>query len=208
MNKTGPPSAISPPDTPRTSVADTSRSSSTETFRVSTENPFENPQYVQVREDTKSTAASSSSFPPTPKGVTKGNGTAERPVLHMEDTISRSNQPPRPLGLPPPTTPPPASLGTVPQRQELNEEAQKTGKRWWTEWLCGCREDEGDQVYTNLSIPSVLLKDLFRRQDIQTRWNDRLNGQGGLRKIFNTLIYMLWTDSFIAFHQIYHPAYI
>ena len=155
MDETGPPSASSPPDTPRTSVADTPRSSSTDPFQGSTENPFENPQYVEVRQESSSTltTASESAFPPTPKDVIK------RPV-GVEETSPRKVGPPQPLGLPIPANLPPPPRETVPQRQALERGVEGTGKRWWTEWLCGCREDEADQVCDYLNMPDDVVERL------------------------------------------------
>jgi hypothetical protein len=143
MDEGGPPSVA---DTPRTSLADTPRTSSTDTFPASPNNPFENPQYVEVpQESSIMSPTSSSSLTTTVKSADRNNSVAAHAILQVPDSLARKQPPPKPLGLPPPTSPPPPP-GAIPQRREMEEEVERKGKRWWTEWLCGCREDGDDQV--------------------------------------------------------------
>lgn len=72
----------------------------------------------------------------------------------------REHPPPQPLDLPEPRSPPlpdgtpaavrppePTPPPTVTQReQEHEEEVHVPEKRWWTDWLCGCREGGDNQA--------------------------------------------------------------
>lgn len=118
---------------------------------------------------------SSSPPPPTPAALDMGvspfddsksvpTPTAlKRPTLQADHAITSAPPPPQPLNLPPPKTPPPRMLSpgiTSPPSPTPNPSVTGSGnadanepqwkKRWWTDWLCGCREgpDRGgdDQV--------------------------------------------------------------
>ena len=120
---------------------------------------------------------SSSPPPPTPAAVDIGvspfddsnsvpTPTApKRPTLQVKSVSTSGHPPPQPLGLPPPKTPPPRVMtpgvtsppGPTPQpsatrsSNEDDDGNEHTWRnRWWTDWLCGCREgpDRGgdDQV--------------------------------------------------------------
>ena len=154
----GPPSASSPIDTPRTSTADTPRTSSINPFVALPENPFENSQYAEVPQGSSSimSPASSGSIPARAKSG-DGNGTPGQPILQVPDSLSQKHPPPRPLNLPLPASPPlPPRTGA--QRQEMVAEVEGKGKQWWTDWLCGCREEGDDQVCTTIrSIRGICL---------------------------------------------------
>lgn len=146
------------------SVADTPRTPSTDALTASPENPFENPQYAEVPHESSSimTPTSSTSLTMTTKSV-GGNIVPEQAILQVPDSVVRKQPPPKPLGLPQPLSPPPR-LGAVPQlqRQEMAaEEIERKGKRWWTEWLCGCREDGDDQVCVRLGITRHVIDKVF-----------------------------------------------
>lgn len=72
------------------------------------------------------------------------------------DPLPRSHPPPQPLDLPKPRTPPPRN--SIPHTDRPPEpiaapnvnagvgEEDASDKRWWTDWLCGCRQDGDNQA--------------------------------------------------------------
>ena len=82
---------------------------------------------------------------------------------------SKSHPPPKPLDLPEPRSPPPRTgtphANTPPEpippptiaAAEIHEE-ELPEKRWWTDWLCGCRERQEDQVSSSrfTHVPCLL----------------------------------------------------
>ena len=80
--------------------------------------------------------------------------TAKRPALGRQDSL-RAQSPPKPLDLPVPRSPPPRTQTPhanrppepiPPPKIQHAEEEEETDKRWWTDWLCGCREGGDNQV--------------------------------------------------------------
>lgn len=79
-----------------------------------------------------------------------------------------SAPPPMPLDLPPPKTPPPrmrtpgattvssppgrVSAPSTAHRMEQEQEGPEREHRWWTDWLCGCREEKDRD---NVRLPSL-----------------------------------------------------
>lgn len=69
---------------------------------------------------------------------------------------TRSHPPPQPLDIPEPRTPPPRTGSphtnrppepiAPPSVSEIAQEEELPEKRWWTDWLCGCREHGDNQV--------------------------------------------------------------
>ena len=91
--------------------------------------------------------------------------TSDRPTLQATSSFSGKGShplaqppPPMPLDIPPPKTPPPRTPSTLPvstppkpksepslrQRQGSGDGEGEEEKRWWTDWLCGCRESGRD----------------------------------------------------------------
>lgn len=79
---------------------------------------------------------------------------ARKPSLGRKDSL-RAQSPPKPLDLPVPRSPPPLSDTShvnhppepiPPPKVQHVEEEEVPEKRWWTDWLCGCRESGDDQV--------------------------------------------------------------
>lgn len=115
-----PQSAPNSPDrTPRNSI-------------FQTDNPFENPDY------TVPGMISLNSPPRTPDiDGSKSNG------RRSAKKGKRSQlEPPQPLDLPTPITP----LGAEERCLQLEMEREQRRNRWWTELLCGCREEGEEQV--------------------------------------------------------------
>jgi len=136
MDETGPPSASSPMDTPRASTADTPRASTAE-------NPFDNPAYQEAQSDALMTAASPGSLPSTPKAVAEKEPTPERPILQATRASFIKHPPPKPLDLPAPMS----QAERVQQEEaELEGEEEAKPRKWWTEWLCGLREEGDNQA--------------------------------------------------------------
>lgn len=85
------------------------------------------------------------------------------PSLSRSSSYTRSHPPPQPLDLPKPRTPPPRTSSSSPHASrppepipplvvsQREEEEEQPESRWWTDWLCGCRERGDNQVRT----PSV-----------------------------------------------------
>lgn len=109
--------------------------------RQQEKSPFDDPLTLTPEaEDGRPTLQATSSF----------SGPGSHPLAQLP--------PPMPLDLPPPKTPPPLGRAPKPvlklhqpaatsspnagagQVQEVQEE----DKRWWTDWLCGCRESGRD----------------------------------------------------------------
>ncbi|KAF8590988.1 hypothetical protein K439DRAFT_1611630 [Ramaria rubella] len=136
MDETGPPSASSPAGTPRTSLLPDTPSPFPHT------NPFENPQEEEKIPGSIMTAASSDSLPNTTANSVP-NGATERPILQVRGSSYTNHPPPQPLDLP-------TSASSLPQdgwrSQQVDTEEEDGGKRWWTDWLCGCREHGDNQA--------------------------------------------------------------
>lgn len=126
-------------------------------------NTAETPAIMQESDSQKTLAGDDAVVAPDPK----------RPSLGRSP--SSKQPPPKPLDLPAPRSPPPRT-GTphadrppepIPppdatgHESELEEDVPP--KRWWTDWLCGCREGGDHQVNYLSSRPvSVDLTSLFR----------------------------------------------
>lgn len=87
---------------------------------------------------------------------------------------SRPHPPPQPLDIPQPRSPPPRSgtpttntppeLIAPPTVTAGVHEEELPEKRWWTDWLCGCRERHDDQVSTHVRyLPLLHLSNDFDR---------------------------------------------
>lgn len=97
---------------------------------------------------------------------TDGSGDGMTPLTPTQESF---RQPPRPepLDLPRPRTPPPrvytpgVSRPPEPTRAPTMEagggsQTEEKPVRWWTEWLCGCREHGEEQVCPALCSKSLL----------------------------------------------------
>ncbi|EPQ57502.1 hypothetical protein GLOTRDRAFT_110604 [Gloeophyllum trabeum ATCC 11539] len=94
------------------------------------------------------------SIPPTPAAAPDGADGADYTSgrLHPDRRISSGKPPPppKPLDLPEPRAPPPRSGTPVANRPPepipspvpvpVEQEEDEPPTRWWTDWLCGCRE--------------------------------------------------------------------
>lgn len=102
-----------------------------------------------------------------------------------QNNKSRPPPPPQPLNLPQPRSPPPHSgtphINQAPEpippptvTEEVHEE-ELPEKRWWTDWLCGCRAERDDQVRSCVyrARGETLLTDPFRLLE-RTHSNDEL----------------------------------
>ncbi|KIP11522.1 hypothetical protein PHLGIDRAFT_124689 [Phlebiopsis gigantea 11061_1 CR5-6] len=99
---------------------------------------------IMQEADPAKVALSEESGSPTSRG--------KRPSLGRDNSV-RQHPPPQPLDLPAPRSPPPRTQtphanrppepipSPAPTPHQL--EPDEPPKRWWTDWLCGCRE-EGD----------------------------------------------------------------
>lgn len=103
------------------------------------------------------------------------DGAAKEPSNKQRNHKRRSKRksyipPPQPLDIPQPLTPPPRTGSPHANRPPepipapaISEAAQEqeeevSDKRWWTDWLCGCREHGDNQVSDSMAISlSVLI---------------------------------------------------
>ncbi|GJJ06568.1 hypothetical protein Clacol_000761 [Clathrus columnatus] len=113
-------SPTSPDRTPRNSTV------------FQTDNPFENPDYAV------SGTISLNTPPQTPNLEGSNVGSRKKKKKGKRNQL----EPPRPLDLPLPITPPSAEE----RRLQLEMEREQRQKKWWTEWLCGCREEGEEQA--------------------------------------------------------------
>ncbi|KAI0344560.1 hypothetical protein BDW22DRAFT_1060402 [Trametopsis cervina] len=119
------------------------------------ENPFATPNASTVSLNTPGDSAiMTEASDSTGKDI---SGSLTVPTASSHDkSKSRSHPPPQPLGLPEPRSPPPRTgtphasrppepipPPTIPA--EVQEE-ELPDKRWWTDWLCGCRERGDNQT--------------------------------------------------------------
>ena len=98
---------------------------------------------------------------------------AKRPAqtLTRDTSILRHHPPPQPLDLPAPRSPPPKThtphanrppepisppTATPSHSDPVELEQDLPPKRWWTDWLCGCREGGDHQVRVSLSLTLYL----------------------------------------------------
>lgn len=138
-------------------------------FTPEPENPFTTPMASVVSlntpddsaimtESTSSAANELSDSVTTPTAAAPG------------DSSPRSHPPPQPLDLPKPRTPPPRN-GTphadrppepiaAPNVNAGVREEEASDKRWWTDWLCGCRQDGDHQVRKHVRRVQMILRDL------------------------------------------------
>lgn len=79
---------------------------------------------------------------------------SQRPSLGRQGS-TRAQSPPRPLDLPAPRSPPPRTETphanrppepTQPPKLQRADVEEEPERRWWTEWLCGCRESGENQA--------------------------------------------------------------
>lgn len=168
MAEAGPPYASSPTDTPRNSTSETLHTPPPPP-RPPSDNPFNNPTYTErgtEPEDALMMAASPGSLPPTPKASANSNSSPQRPILQVRGSSYVRHPPPKRLDLPTPTSPPsqPANpMASQQQEAEMDDGGNERRKEWWTEWLCGCREDGDNQVCSrNVPGAQLALMALFR----------------------------------------------
>lgn len=131
------------------------------------DNPFEDTVSGSPFNDShRSAVMDASSLPPTPAAREEKRtprqpvSVVDRPLLQATSSFSRP-PPPEPLDIPPPRTPPPSTaipaINRPPEpvasptvRESEPEDEPRSIPRWWTDWLCGCREgsdrDGDDQV--------------------------------------------------------------
>jgi len=133
---------------PRTASSDTAFSPIQRSLSPA-DNPFEPPDTATPLNTNWSTTAAvmtPSSPPDNTSPFADSASVPSKPTLEASASFTHEPPPaPMPLGLPPPKTPPPR----IPSPGEINEDGRghhptASGKehRWWTEWLCGCREGE------------------------------------------------------------------
>ena len=139
------------------------------------EPPLENSQSVNSAVMRPSSPPPSTSMQPHLLGESETSAFKEsagqRPILRK--IWSSRHPPPLPLDIPSPKTPPPRAITPsvakppkpipppmlLPQEHDAHESEQE--HRWWTDWLCGCREgpDRGgdDQVNYFLNFLSFIV---------------------------------------------------
>jgi hypothetical protein len=113
--------------------------------------------------------------PATSENNTLGLTLTSSPASTEPPPQTRLPAPPQPLSIPPPKTPPPFSGSPDNTREaptavpDLTDDEEPGQHRWWTEWLCGCREgpDRGgdNQVSLVVNLERNMLKRLTRRAE-------------------------------------------
>ena len=146
LNHPPSPSASAPPS-PTPSTPDISI-----TAPDSPQDPFANPTQGSPFEDTSQPTAAGSQTLLKPPGKSRVFAASASKQARVQVP------PPKPLGLPPPRTPPPP-LDAVPHEavaQGVEEDVREV--RWWHEWLCGCGEgsDRGGDNQASLFFFCVL----------------------------------------------------
>ncbi|KAI0682752.1 hypothetical protein BC835DRAFT_843698 [Cytidiella melzeri] len=99
------------------------------------ENPFRTPMASTVSLNTPGDSAIMTEISDTSTGELSDS---PQTPTNAESQKYRSHPPPQPLDLPKPKSPPPHTV-------DIHEE-ELPDKRWWTDWLCGCRDRHGDQA--------------------------------------------------------------
>ena len=194
----GPPSlSPNPTDEGRSSSPGSAAPSSPTPSSVSTNNPFEDPRYTLSE---------------------NGNGGGESiPINTLNNSRSKSGRvnskrraqsPPRPLGLPDPVSLDPAA-GEARRSEMEQEEGPTVARRWWTDWLCGCREEADEQVRHLRDFRCYLLTKNFL-----VGWTDKSDGMklrycGHCFDAYEPRLFYMWTDSFIALeHRSIPPFFL
>ncbi|KIJ39501.1 hypothetical protein M422DRAFT_32736 [Sphaerobolus stellatus SS14] len=120
------PLETSPPPTPspNPNLHANGTADSSSVHSLSNNNPFEDPRYMV---DMNAESIPIDTYPSGPNSSSSPRSRSKQ----------RKQSPPRPLNLPDPVNP---QSPDDPQNQRENNDEPK---RWWTDWLCGCRE-EGD----------------------------------------------------------------
>lgn len=155
---------FTPPDHHLISRESSTSSTATTTSTTSADDPFKNPEATKTDLDLPLLATPTNLSPATSPRIDKGMSLLQVPRSptrpnHSSSKASKKTSvkhaPPlvRPLDLPEPTMPrmepEPASghwrrVQDAKQRdraiQEEFEEDRVKGGRWWTDWICGCRE--------------------------------------------------------------------
>lgn len=158
----------SPDRTPRNSV-------------FQTDNPFENPDYAI------SGMISLNTPPRTPDLAGPKDEGRKRSSKGKRNRM----EPPRPLDLPTPITP----LDVDQRRLQLEMERVKRRDRWWTEWLCGCREDGEEQVRNQVSSKRPLFTFL-------QGWTNEPDGITGLFSL-SPMFFFSAAETDSTFHDSY-----
>lgn len=131
----------------RLSAPPTPEPGSSPVFARASANPFLTPQASTVSLSLNS---------PDGDAIMHASDAPPRPALARADSVARQPPPPEPLDLPQPRSPPPRTETPHADRppepiappvvEPQEQEQEQPPKRWWTDWLCGCREDGDKQV--------------------------------------------------------------
>ena len=112
-------------------------------------NPFSHPSDLGDPNDQQPALMDESSNPPTPPSQAekrKDVSHPKRPTLTVSTSSFKNPPPPKPLGLPPPRTPPPQITSSPlpivsPSLAEASQELEEPKEtRWWHDWCCGLTE--------------------------------------------------------------------